>query len=86
MPARHSSTSTEMFNVELHAEGVDTVGGLILYVLGRIPHPGETVSDNGLSMTILSTTGRRVRQVRLIHGESADTDAIEEDTPTAASA
>ena len=76
----------EMFNVELHAEGVDTVGGLILYVLGRIPHPGETVSDNGLSMTILSTTGRRVRQVRLIHGATGDSAVIEEDTPTAASA
>ena len=76
----------EMFNVELHAEGVDTVGGLILYVLGRIPHPGETVSDNGLSMTILSTTGRRVRQVRLIHGAAADGAGVEEDTPTAASA
>ncbi len=66
----------EMFNVELHAEGVDTVGGLILYVLGRIPHPGETVSESSLSMTILSTTGRRVRQVRLVNG--ANSESLEE--------
>ena len=76
----------EMFNVELHAEGVDTVGGLILYALGRIPHPGETVSDNGLTMTILSTTGRRVRQVRLLHGDSSAQPDSEDHTPTAASA
>lgn len=76
----------EMFNVELHAEGVDTVGGLILYALGRIPHPGETVSDDGLTMTILSTTGRRVRQVRLLHGESQNGTDSEDHTPTAASA
>ena len=75
----------EMFNVELHAEGVDTVGGLILYALGRIPHPGETVSDNGLTMTILSTTGRRVRQVRLLHGDSSDSTNSEDPAPTAAS-
>ena len=76
----------EMFNVELHAEGVDTVGGLILYALGRIPHPGETVSDNGMTMTILSTTGRRVRQVRLLHGESPTGTDTEDQTPTAVSA
>ena len=62
----------EIFNIELHAEGVDTVGGLILYALGRIPKPGETVTDNGLDMTILSTTGRRVRQVRLVNGSAAN--------------
>lgn len=76
----------EMFNVELHAEGVDTVGGLILYALGRIPHPGETVSNNGLTMTILSTTGRRVRQVRLFHGESPNEPDTEDRNTTAASA
>lgn len=76
----------EMFNVELHAEGVDTVGGLILYALGRIPHPGETVNDNGMTMTILSTTGRRVRQVRLLHGESPSGTDAEDPAPTAASA
>ncbi len=76
----------EMFNVELHAEGVDTVGGLILYALGRIPHPGETVSDNGMTMTILSTTGRRVRQVRLLHGESPTETDAEHQPPTAATA
>ena len=31
----------EMFNVELHAEGVDTVGGLILYALGRSHTPAR---------------------------------------------
>ena len=77
----------EMFKVELHAEGVDTVGGLILSALGHIPHPGESVNDNGMTMTIISTTGRRVRQVRLINGEDSDINATQDEhSPTAISA
>ena len=71
----------ELFNIELHAEGVDTVGGLILYYLGHIPHPGETVNEDGISMTILSTTGRRVRQVRLLFGATAEQAEKQRETP-----
>ena len=72
----------ELFNIELHAEGVDTVGGLILYYLGHIPHPGEAVNEDGISMTILSTTGRRVRQVRILHGATAEQAKKQRETST----
>ena len=72
----------ELFNIELHAEGVDTVGGLILYYLGHIPHPGEVVNEDGISMTIMSTTGRRVRQVRVLHGAITRHDEKQRDSLT----
>jgi CBS domain containing-hemolysin-like protein len=57
----------EMFGTELEAEGFDTLGGLIYQRLGRIPTAGETVTENGFNMTVLSTAGRRIRRVRVKH-------------------
>jgi CBS domain containing-hemolysin-like protein len=52
------------FNVEL-AEGdredVDSVGGLIAKVLGRVPIPGSTISIAGVKLTAERPVGRRHR-------------------------
>ena len=49
----------------LVAEGFDTVGGLVLKHLGRIPANGDRVSVDGITVTVLSTVGRRIRRVRV---------------------
>ncbi|TAK30000.1 MAG: HlyC/CorC family transporter [Chloroflexota bacterium] len=56
----------EALDLDLQAEGVDTVGGLILSYLGRFPTPNEEVRINGAVMTVLSVHGRRIRLVRVI--------------------
>ena len=38
----------ELFEMELDDDDVDTVGGLMAHVLGRVPLPGSKVNSNGL--------------------------------------
>ncbi|MFG1609353.1 hemolysin family protein [Actinoplanes sp. NPDC049265] len=51
----------EIFGVELPADDVETVGGLLAQALGRVPIPGAEVDVNGLHLTAEGTTGRRNR-------------------------
>ena len=51
----------ERYGVELPHEDVDTVGGLMASLLGRVPIPGATVQCNGLVLVAESAKGRRNR-------------------------
>lgn len=48
------------------AEGVDTIGGLIATLAGRVPSRGELVpGPNGLAFEVLDADQRRVKRVRI---------------------
>jgi CBS domain containing-hemolysin-like protein len=51
----------ELFGVELPADEVEPVGGLLAQTLGRVPIPGATVDVGGLHLIAEGTTGRRNR-------------------------
>jgi CBS domain containing-hemolysin-like protein len=52
----------EMFDVELpRGDDVETVGGLMAQLLGRVPIAGSSVSAYGLQLTAESVSGRRNR-------------------------
>src|SRR6185503_18627710 len=51
----------ELFGVELPADEVETVGGLLAQTLGRVPIPGAKVDVGGLHLVAEGTTGRRNR-------------------------
>ncbi len=53
------------FDVTVEREKFDTVGGLIFYLLGRIPRTGEEVACNGLLLTVLDADERRISKVRV---------------------
>ncbi len=60
------------FSAEISPEGFDTLGGLLYARLGKIPEPGDVVNENGLRLQVITTTGRRVRRVRVVpHAISA---------------
>jgi len=66
----------ELFGMDVQKEDFDSVGGFIVNELGRMPSVGDTVSINGVSMKVLSVTGRRVKKVRVVKNpnhESAST-------------
>ncbi|PWL19464.1 magnesium/cobalt efflux protein [Falsochrobactrum shanghaiense] len=55
------------FEVGEHGEDVDTVGGLIFSVLGRIPVRGELVQAvQGYEFQVLDVDSRRVKRVRIV--------------------
>lgn len=51
----------ELFDVELPADEVETVAGLLAQALGRVPIPGATAVVGGLVLVAEGTTGRRNR-------------------------
>jgi len=51
----------ELYGVALPHEDVDSVGGLMATLLGRVPIPGATVQVNGLVLVAESAKGRRNR-------------------------
>jgi CBS domain containing-hemolysin-like protein len=49
----------ELFGVPLDDDDVDTVGGLMAKLLGKVPIPGAEVEIEGLSLTAERPSGRR---------------------------
>jgi putative hemolysin len=55
----------ELFGVRPEGKEAATVAGLVSELAGRIPHPGETVEEDGLRYEVLESTERRVERVRI---------------------
>jgi putative hemolysin len=56
---------SEMFHIQLKKNDFDSIGGLIINELGRIPSVGDNVRVNGISLKVLSVAGRRIKKVRV---------------------
>jgi putative hemolysin len=54
----------ELFELDIQPGDFDTVGGLVLHLLGKMPSVGDTVQSEELSLSVLSTTGKRINKVR----------------------
>jgi len=50
----------EMLDIELSHEDVDTVGGLVFKMLGKVPEQGETFLYNGVRFTVEKVTENRI--------------------------
>ena len=55
----------ELFDMEIHKDDFDSVGGFIINELGRMPSIGDTVRFNGVNLKVLSVAGRRIKKVRV---------------------
>ncbi|MEX2275115.1 MAG: hemolysin family protein [Actinomycetota bacterium] len=55
----------ERLGVELPDEEWDTVGGLVMGLLGKIPEAGEKVRYGGVTFTAEEIAGRRISKVRV---------------------
>jgi CBS domain containing-hemolysin-like protein len=73
------ATGVDLSDSEV-AEDIDTLGGLIVTLAGRVPAQGETVKGpDGLSFEILDSDQRRVKRLTIhCHGEPAAEDAAME--------
>jgi magnesium and cobalt transporter len=55
----------EHFEVELDDEDYDTIGGLIMHELGRLPRKGETMVFGGFGFRIMQADRRRIHNVEV---------------------
>ena len=60
----------ELFDVKLDNPDVDTIGGYVYMSLGRMPHLGDVVETDALTIEIISVLGRRIQKVRIQRKES----------------
>jgi CBS domain containing-hemolysin-like protein len=67
----------DIFGVELPADEVETVGGLLAQTLGRVPIPGAHVDVGGLHLVAEGTTGRRNRIDSVLVRRVADPEPAE---------
>ena len=56
----------DTLDLDIEDEDFDTLGGLLYHELGKVPNVGDEVRVDGAQVTVLSTTGRRVRKVRVM--------------------
>lgn len=54
----------QFFEIEVEREKFDSVGGLIFYLLGRVPRTGDEVTCSGIRLTVLSAGDRRIGKLR----------------------
>ncbi len=55
----------DTLDLDIDDEDFDTLGGLLYHELGKVPDAGDEVRVDGAVVTVLTTTGRRVRKVRV---------------------
>ncbi len=63
----------EEFGVAIEEEYFDTVGGFVYNKLGKIPSVGDAIQADGLTISVLSTLGRRIRKIRVARIVPPDT-------------
>ena len=54
------------FNANLSDEEADTIGGIILEKLGRLPRPGEEIDVENFKFIVNKIRGRRIVQIKVI--------------------
>ncbi|MCK4536050.1 MAG: HlyC/CorC family transporter [Desulfuromonadales bacterium] len=55
----------EFFDIEVPRDKFDTVGGYLFHLMGKVPTPGEKVSDNGMTLLVVESDERRISKVRV---------------------
>ena len=55
----------EYFQIELSDEEYDTIGGLIMHELGRLPRRGESLEFSGFEFKVLRADRRRIETVQV---------------------
>ena len=55
----------DTLDLDIEDEDFDTLGGLLYHELGKVPTVGDEVRVDGALVKVLTTTGRRVRKVRV---------------------
>ena len=61
----HVEDVASALDLEWERDGFDTVGGLVMARLGRVPEPGDAVVEDGSRITVLAMQGAKVTQVRV---------------------
>lgn len=71
-------TLSESIGVELLDEEVETVGGWVMHLAGRIPKQGQVIERDAFRITVLAAAATRVNKIRLELKKEPAADAPEQ--------
>lgn len=77
----------EALDLQLPAEDVDTIAGLVYTLFGRVPAQGEAVTVDGTELRVEKTLGQRITKVRITRlppSRSSEEPTLSRRPPTAA--
>jgi putative hemolysin len=57
--------ASELFGTELSGEDYDTVAGLVLSHIGRLPRVGDRIQHAGVRFAVVSVVGKRISRLRV---------------------
>ncbi len=66
----HVEEVEDFLGWERNGTDVDTVGGMVTALLGRVPEVGETLEHGGAHLEVLAADGRRVLKLRISRARS----------------
>jgi CBS domain containing-hemolysin-like protein len=56
---------SEVMDLNIEAEGIDTIGGLVFTHLGHLPKAGERALLDGIEVKVRRVSRRRIQQVEI---------------------
>jgi len=62
----------EKLGIEMPADEIESIGGLLAELLGRVPDPGDEVEYGGVKFTVMEADERRAIKVRIEVPEKSD--------------
>ncbi|MCX6085073.1 MAG: hemolysin family protein [Caldiserica bacterium] len=71
--------ASELFRTELSGEDYDTVAGLMLSEIGRLPRVGDKVERAGIVFTVVNVVGKRISRVRAERLPTAPARSVEDE-------
>jgi Transporter associated domain len=63
--SREAAGEVSISRIEAPDTDAESVGGLVLDVLGRLAKPGDSVTINGHRLTVIRADPTRIRKIRL---------------------
>ena len=73
----------DALHTELDSEDYDSIGGIIIECLDRLPENGEEVElENGIKLKVMGITQNRIISVQMILPEGKSEESSEEDSTT----
>ncbi|UCB47560.1 MAG: HlyC/CorC family transporter [Spirochaetota bacterium] len=59
------SDLNETLRIDLSSEGIDTIGGYVFTLFGKIPKVNERITQNGIEFKVENMEGRRIKKIKV---------------------
>jgi Mg2+/Co2+ transporter CorC len=66
----------KVFGLKVREEGIQSVGGLVLTRMGRVPQKGEKIQIGGLEIEVVEATKQKIQRLVIREKKPAEHSAL----------